>query len=29
MDYDTDKIDEMVLTLLYLTMFPEAGGTRA
>ncbi len=29
MDYDTDKIDEMVLALLYLTMFPEAGGTRA
>jgi len=29
MDYDKDKIDEMVLALLYLTMFPEAGGTRA
>ena len=29
MDYDTDKVDEMVLALLCLTMFPEAGGTRA
>ncbi len=29
MDYDTDKIDEMVLALLCLTMFPEVGGTRA
>ena len=29
MDYDTDKVDEMVLALLCLTMFPESGGTRA
>jgi len=29
MDYDTDKVDEIVLALLCLTMFPEAGGTRA
>ncbi len=29
MDYDTDKVDEMVLALLCLTMFPEAGGTSA
>ncbi|MDX6460305.1 MAG: hypothetical protein QOE55_4002, partial [Acidobacteriaceae bacterium] len=29
MDYDQDKVDEMVLALLYLTMFSEAGGTRA
>jgi hypothetical protein len=29
MDYDRDKVDEMVLALLYLTMFSEAGGVRA
>jgi hypothetical protein len=29
MDYDQDNVDEMVLALLYLTMFSEAGGTRA
>ncbi len=26
MDYDADKVDEMVLALLCLTMFPESGG---
>lgn len=29
MNYDQDKLDDTVLALLYLTMFPEAGGTRA
>jgi hypothetical protein len=29
MDYDSDKVDEMVLALLCLTMFPDTGGTRA
>jgi hypothetical protein len=28
MDYDQDKVDEMVLALQYLTMFSEGGGTR-
>lgn len=29
MDYDPEKVDDMVLALLWLTMFREAGGTRA
>jgi hypothetical protein len=29
MDYDEDKVDEIVLALLSLTMFPDAGTTRA
>jgi hypothetical protein len=29
MNYDQDKLDDTVLALLCLTMFPEAGGTRA
>lgn len=29
MDYDADKVDEMVLALLWLTMFPDAGVMRA
>jgi hypothetical protein len=29
MEYDEDKIDEMVLALLYLTMFKDGAGIRA
>lgn len=29
MDYDTDKVDDMVLALLSLTMFTDTGTTRA
>jgi hypothetical protein len=29
MEYDTDKVDMMVLALLSLTMFPDGGGWRA
>ncbi len=29
MDYDKDKVDEMVLALLYLTSFREGSETRA
>jgi hypothetical protein len=29
MEYDKDKVDEMVLALLYLTMFEEGSGLRA
>jgi len=29
MEYDKDKVDEMVLALLYLTMFEEGSGFRA
>jgi hypothetical protein len=29
MDYDADKVDEMVLALLCLTMFRDTGTTRA
>ncbi len=29
MDYDTTKVDEMVLALLHLTSFKEYGGGRA
>ncbi len=29
MDYDQDKVDQTVLALLSLTMFSEAGATRA
>jgi hypothetical protein len=29
MDYDEEKLDEMVLALLYLTSFTEHGVTRA
>ena len=29
MEYDKDKVDEMVLALLYLTSFPDDYGTRA
>jgi hypothetical protein len=29
MDYDENKVDEMVLALLYLTMFKNHGGSRA
>ena len=29
MEYDKDKVDEMVLALLYLTMFGDSYGTRA
>ncbi|HLJ30520.1 MAG TPA: DUF6429 family protein [Candidatus Angelobacter sp.] len=29
MDYDKDKVDEMVLALLYLTMFDDGPGSRA
>jgi hypothetical protein len=29
MEYDTDKVDEAVLALLYLTMFNDEYGTRA
>lgn len=29
MDYDQDKVDDIVLALLCLTMFSEAGSTRA
>jgi hypothetical protein len=29
MDYDTDKVDDAVLALLYLTMFGDGHGTRA
>lgn len=29
MSYDQDKLDDTVLALLCLTMFTEAGGTRA
>jgi hypothetical protein len=29
MEYDEDKVDEMVLALLSLTMFEEKGGARA
>lgn len=29
MDYGADKVDEIVLVLLSLAMFPEAAGTRA
>lgn len=29
MDYDKDKVDEMVLALLYLTSFQDEYGTRA
>ena len=29
MDYDEDKVDEMVLALLYLTSFNEQGFVRA
>ena len=28
-DYDTDKVDEAVMALLYLTMFEDRGVTRA
>lgn len=29
MEYDREKVDEMVLALLALTMFPEGPGVRA
>lgn len=29
LDYDRDKVDEMVLALLYLTMFDDRPGSRA
>jgi hypothetical protein len=29
MEYDKDKVDEMMLALLWLTMFDEGPGTRA
>ena len=29
MDYNSDKVDEMVLALLYLTMFKDKFGVRA
>jgi Mn-dependent DtxR family transcriptional regulator len=29
MEYDKDKVDEMVLALLYLTMFDDKAGRRA
>jgi len=29
MDYDKDKVDEIVLALLYLTLFEERSGLRA
>jgi hypothetical protein len=29
MEYDTDKVDEMVLALLYLTTFDDRPGYRA
>jgi hypothetical protein len=29
MDYDQDKVDEMILALLWLTSFKDAGGVRA
>jgi hypothetical protein len=29
MDYDVDKVDEMILALLHLTTFHEHGATRA
>lgn len=29
MDYDKNKVDEMVLALLFLTMFKDRGGLRA
>jgi hypothetical protein len=29
MDYDKDKVDEMVLALLFLTMFKDRDGLRA
>ena len=29
MEYDQDKVDEMVLALLYLTSFTDEFGTRA
>ena len=29
MEYDKDKVDDMVLALLYLTMFEEGSGLRA